>query len=385
MVEIDSAFEGGNIEVAAPPTYGSKPSEVVTVELAIRRDHASDHLQWFHFRVAGARGRALVLRIVNAGEASYVDGWTDYRACVSHDRTTWTRAATRYEDGVLVIELVASHDVIWLAYFAPYSLERHHDLLARCQASACVELRRLGSTLDGQPLDLVHVGARERSATPRKRCWVIARQHPGETMAEWFVEGLLERLLDAHDPVARALLARAELWVVPNMNPDGSRRGHLRTNAAGANLNREWKHPTLERSPEVYLVREAMQREGLDFVIDVHGDEGLPWVFIAGPSGVESVPAERFDLQARFEAAFVRHSPDFQTAQGYPSAEPGRADMRMATNWLADHFGKLSLTLEMPFKDNADLPDPRCGWSPERSRKLGAAMLGALLEVVEDL
>ena len=35
------------------------------------------------------------------------------------------------------------------------------------------------------------------------------------------------------------------------MNPDGSYRGHLRTNACGANLNREWKTPTLEKSPEV--------------------------------------------------------------------------------------------------------------------------------------
>ncbi len=385
MVEIDSAFEGGNIEVVSPPSSGGKAGEVVTVELAIRRDHRSDHLQWFYFRVTGARGRALVLRIVNAGEASYVDGWTDYRACVSHDRTTWTRAATRYEDGVLIIELVPTHDMIWLAYFAPYSLERHHDLLARCQAAPGVTLQRLGSTLDAQPLDLLHVASPERSAAPRKRCWVIARQHPGETMAEWFVEGMLERLLDTADPVARSLLARAELWVVPNMNPDGSRRGHLRTNAAGANLNREWKNPTLERSPEVFLVRAAMQREGLDFVIDVHGDEGLPWVFIAGPAGVASVPAETFALQARFEAALVRHSPDFQTAQGYPSTDPGSADLRMATNWLADHFGKLSLTLEMPFKDNADLPEPTQGWSPARSRKLGAALLAALLEIVEAL
>lgn len=38
---------------------------------------------------------------------------------------------------------------------------------------------------------------------------------------------------------------------VPNMNPDGTWRGHLRTNAVGANLNREWEKPTLERSPEV--------------------------------------------------------------------------------------------------------------------------------------
>lgn len=35
------------------------------------------------------------------------------------------------------------------------------------------------------------------------------------------------------------------------MNPDGSWRGHLRTNAAGANLNREWAKPSLETSPEV--------------------------------------------------------------------------------------------------------------------------------------
>ena len=39
---------------------------------------------------------------------------------------------------------------------------------------------------------------------------------------------------------------------------DGAFRGHLRTNACGANLNREWcttgdyVAPTLERSPEVY-------------------------------------------------------------------------------------------------------------------------------------
>ena len=35
------------------------------------------------------------------------------------------------------------------------------------------------------------------------------------------------------------------VYIVPNMNPDGSRRGHLRTNAAGSNLNREWKNPTM--------------------------------------------------------------------------------------------------------------------------------------------
>ena len=49
---------------------------------------------------------------------------------------------------------------------------------------------------------------------------------------------------------------------VPNMNPDGTWRGHLRTNASGANLNREWDHPTKENSPEVYYTRAAMDEYG---------------------------------------------------------------------------------------------------------------------------
>jgi hypothetical protein len=39
----------------------------------------------------------------------------------------------------------------------------------------------------------------------------------------------------------------------------------------------------------------------------------------------------------------------------------------------------------MPFKDEADRPNPATGWSPERCRKLGATVLDALYAVVDDL
>ena len=41
------------------------------------------------------------------------------------------------------------------------------------------------------------------------------------------------------------------------------------------------------------------------------------------------------------------------------------------------------MTLEMPFKDNDDLPCPDQGWSPERSMALGRDCLGAVLEWLE--
>src|SRR3546814_16624143 len=71
--------------------------------------------------------------------------------------------------------------------------------------------------------------------------WLYARQHPGESMAEWWMEGALEQLTDPADPNARSLRQKCRFHIVPNMNPDGSRRGHLRTHYAGVHPNRDRK------------------------------------------------------------------------------------------------------------------------------------------------
>ena len=374
-MKITSAFDAGNIEVLA----ADRPD---AVRLAIRKDAGDEHMQWFYFRVSGARGLPLVLRLVNAAQASYPDGWSNYQAVASYDRQRWFRVPTRYEGGALIIDHAPERDAVYYAYFAPYSLERHADLIARALTSPLVAHKNLGATLDGRDLDLLVVG---EPAPGKRACWIIARQHPGETMAEWLVDGLLGRLLDPEDPVARALLRRAVFYIVPNMNPDGSFRGHLRCNAAGANLNREWQEPTLWRSPEVFHVRRAMEAAGVDLLLDVHGDEALPYNFIAGPDGVPAVTPRLRQLQADYEAALRAASPDFQSVHGYEPAPLGQANMTMATNYIADAFACLAMTLEQPFKDNADLPHPDLGWSPDRARLLGRANLDAILAVVDRL
>ena len=69
-------------------------------------------------------------------------------------------------------------------------------------------------------------------------------------MTEWWMEGALDWLTSPVPDARRdALLAAATISLVPNMNPDGTTRGHLRTNAAGVNLNREWRAPSLETQP----------------------------------------------------------------------------------------------------------------------------------------
>ena len=55
----------------------------------------------------------------------------------------------------------------------------------------------------------------------------------------------------------------------------------------------------------------------------------------------------------------------------------------MSTNQLANRFGCVGATLEMPFKDNFDLPDEQWGWSPARCKRLAAECLGVLNEMTE--
>jgi len=169
------------------------------------------------------------------------------------------------------------------------------------------------------------------------------------------------------------------------MNPDGSVRGHLRTNAVGANLNREWLEPTMERSPEVYLVREKMFETGIDMFLDVHGDEALPVNFLAGCEGVVNYDERHKSLEDKFKAILLSLTPEFQDERGYDKDEPGKANPTVGTNWVGNQFKCLAYTIEMPFKDNDLLPDYSMGWSDIRSSLLGRDFLTGVFHMVDDL
>ncbi len=370
-IDICAAFDSGNIRVV--DIDGDR------VDLEIVQDHESEFYQWFHFRAAGAKGRTLTFRILNAGGAAYAFGWPAYKTRVSLDREVWRQTETDYADGTLSFTHRFDSDVAWFAYFAPYSMERHHDLVARIALMPGVTHRTLGHTLDGQPIDCLTMG------DGAKQVWIYARQHPGETMAEWFMEGALEKLTEPGDTGARALREKATLHLVPNMNPDGSRRGHLRTNAAGVNLNREWSSPTRERSPEVLAVRDAMDASGVDFAMDVHGDEAIPANFLAGFEGIPSWTDAHGEKFYEYARRLASATPEFQLDLGYEKAAPGKANLSMSTNQVAERFGAVAMTLEMPFKDHDANADAQFGWSPARCKALAHACLDTLAGQLDEI
>jgi len=400
IVSISDGYDGGNIEFVEHQKKEGDQSKVI---LRIKPDpytplEKTHHSQYFSFRSCVTEPQTIDYVIENADKASYPDAWegsTVFTTTSLNDENSWTRVQnTVYENGSLIwtFQHTTTTPNCYFAYFPPYSYDRHLALIDKCTQSprtSCV--MSLGKTLDGREMDCVKAGQGDMI------CWIIHRQHPGENMAEFFAEGLLTQLLGLDsagsvDGLVSKLLSMYTFYIVPNMCPDGAVRGHLRTNAAGSNLNREWttsidkdgnsyEAPTMERSPEVYHVLQKMDETGVDAFMDIHGDEELPYNFLAGTEGVENWDTRQKYLFGALSGALCRANPDMQKERGYEPEESYKAMMQICSNQIASRFNCLAATLEMPFKDCKTNPDPERGWSPARAKKLGASVLHALAYV----
>jgi Predicted carboxypeptidase len=368
------------------------------------------HSQYFNFRSCIQNmdnDETLNTRLVkyvlsNAGDVSFPGAWegsTIFYSINPWDPSSWRRKLDTTFD-VDKGELVWTHNhdssssrFIYFAYFPPYSYERHLSLISKCEGSPLATVESLGQTLDGREMECIRVGNGD------KKCWIIHRKHPGETMAEFYAEGLLTRLLGLDkdyvvDGMVKDVLKMYTFYIVPNMCPDGAARGYLRTNAGGQNLNREWcstgnkedgesyyEAPTLERSPEVYHVLKKMDETGVDVFLDVHGDEALPFNFLAGSEGCPNWSDRLKSLHGAFLAQYSRTNSDMQSAIAYTPEQPGQGRMNVCSNQIAVRFDCLAATLEMPFKDCLSNPDPERGWNAARAAMLGASVLEPLAYV----
>ena len=77
-------------------------------------------------------------------------------------------------------------------------------------------------------------------ALARCRCGLTAVSTRAKVWRNGGWKAVLELLSDLLILLLVSVAQQMPFHIVPNCNPDGSFRGHLRTNADGTNLNREW-------------------------------------------------------------------------------------------------------------------------------------------------
>lgn len=115
---------------------------------------------------------------------------------------------------------------------------------------------------------------------------VFARQHPGEPVGSWMMEGFANRLIE--------MSQEEVLWIlVPMINIDGVVIGNNRTGLLGYDFNRHWfidkDTNRYHLFPEIVGIMRYFKKKHKDFskkikiFIDFHGHSSQSGVFSYGP------------------------------------------------------------------------------------------------------
>ena len=297
----DSRFESGNLLRARRVTCAYKnkfqfPAAPATseYELSLRLDTNTDgHVQWYYFSVENVQSAGQCVRftikgfkksdsLYNYGMLPAVystkeangpahrgwcrDGSTE--VCYYRTGDSYVDKNTRRKHFyALSFTHTFKHadDTCYFAYSVPYTYtDLRRDLLkleAHPERRLFFRRRTLCTTFGDNECDLVTITgpSGDRAAVQARPAVVItARVHPGETVASFIMQGILD-FLTGPSPEAEALRDTFVFKIVPMLNPDGVINGNYRCSLAGCDLNRRWGDASDVYHPTVHWTKQMVR------------------------------------------------------------------------------------------------------------------------------
>jgi hypothetical protein len=131
-----------------------------------------------------------------------------------------------------------------------------------------VERIKIGESTEGRTLEVLKIGEADDS----KMLMVISMQHPPEIPGYLAMKAFVKTICE-DSPEARKFRSKYNLYVMPQMNPDGVANGHWRHNVGGIDLNRDWVN---FNQPETRALSTFMENKVLEsggkfiFAADFH-------------------------------------------------------------------------------------------------------------------
>jgi len=277
--------ESARLEVDVPADHGAVDVLDVGadwVEVA-PHDYAEDTYPniwyWFGVRNVGpspqAAHRALApARIVLSGlfagaDRIYVPFWS--MSLWSRDGQSWERVPAEHQtvldDRVEFRAHLAPGERVWIAETFPLSWQHCRELMENLPeiAEPGFEVERLclGGSEQGRPV----LAARVSDGKPRPALVLIGGQHAVEESGKIFCETALQWLIEQRgSPEVRDILSRYEVFVAPEVNPDGCYDGRMNTNARGVIMDSP-QDDSVEMRNQLRLVDQVRPR----ILVNCHG------------------------------------------------------------------------------------------------------------------
>ncbi len=232
-----------------------------------------------------------------------------------------------------------------------------YDAMTRqlqADTSRCPLLRltSLGKAAGGhKSLWLVRVADPALTPAQTIRVLVLCRQHGDEPASTEGVLSLLHRLAGGGDPQLRQSLFHVTLYLVPMVNPDGA-DVNARSNAAGADLNRDWG---IFHQPETRAVARLVPLLHPNIVLDAHNWDGSDEY----NADCLEIPREAETAQGKTGHALQQEAVRQLAVCGYalhPTAWGADSDPHLAHRWFSQQ-NILSALIETHSGDPSDVAD----------------------------
>lgn len=289
---------------------------------------------WHAFTVEADEPRTIEIEM----RSEYAN--TRYSPKMSYDRDTWKVMDYVHEGRSQFFTVEVGSEKIWIAGQELFDnndyqiwlaqLEEMHPHLERIELGRSAEDRELPA--------LVHRGAGNE--------WllILGRQHPPEITGAMATRTFVETLLNNAE-FSEHFLARYNILVAPNLNPDGVAAGHWRHNANGVDLNRDWFRLEQPETQAVHAYIEQILEEGGELVYGVDFHSTFRDVYYTIPGNyLNKEPDFSFDWLNMLAAA-VAPNP----VQERASANPSQGNFKQ---YMADTHGTHAVTYEVA--DNTD-------------------------------
>ena len=193
--------------------------------------------------------------IDNAYQSAFQKGWHSYRPFISTDFSKWKRLPEgEFTNGQFSISIEHSYKEFYVTWYPPYSNRMLDEFLSETVKNKdSFEVWR-------QKIPCIKFGDLNKPTVI-----IIGRQHPGESMGSFFIEGLIEGLINEQD------LTDLSFLIFPIVNAEGTKAGKHRLDMNNLDFNRMWDGDDI---PEIELIKsEIIRLPSPKLFIDVHGDE----------------------------------------------------------------------------------------------------------------
>ena len=179
---------------------------------------------------------------------------------------------------------------VQISTYFPYAYEKIQEHIHDKKGNSNVEVSTIGQSVQGRDIDMIEITNFDVPEINKKQIVIITRQHPGEVLPSFVVEGMIDFILST----GGTYLNDYHWYIVPASNPDGIHMGYTRSQSQGINMNAAW---TGNSCVEVNQIRDKFiaidNNEEIDFFIDFHGFAGG-----ATGSGVYATGTGGYDFSA---------------------------------------------------------------------------------------